>query len=230
MFAELYGKQTGVCKGKAGSMHLCAPQVGMFGSSAVVGTIIPHALGVAYASKLKRDGSVTTSVSGDGSTEEGVFHECMNLASLKDLPVLFLIENNGLAIHALLKERQSYSLKDLTHAFRISYTEIENGYDIEGVLETTSGILEKIRKTSRPAVLEIQTYRSFEHVGVRTDFHTGYRNSDEYAPWKERDPLFLKEEWVEKFKGPIQAEIYEAVQFAEQSPFPTQAELLKDVY
>src|SRR5215469_12682757 len=108
MFAELYGRIDGLAKGKAGSMHLAAPDVGMMGSSAVVATNLPHAAGAALAARNRRTDQVIVCAFGDGATEEGVYHETLNFVALMQLPVVLLCENNGLAVHASQKERQSY--------------------------------------------------------------------------------------------------------------------------
>jgi TPP-dependent pyruvate/acetoin dehydrogenase alpha subunit len=230
MFAELYGKKEGVSGGKAGSMHLCAPEVGMFGSSAVVSAVIPHALGMAYAQKIKKNGLITVSVTGDGSTEEGVFHECLNFAALKQLPVLFLIENNGLAIHAKLQERQAYDLEKFTKAYGIDYFKADNGYSLSDVAAQSREITELVRNRPMPAVFEVMTHRSFEHVGIREDYDKGYRQQDEYLQWQKRDPLVLETERAQKFLIQIDAEISEAVEFAEKGSFPGKEALLEDVY
>ena len=113
-FAELMGRRTGLSKGKAGSMHLAAPEVGVIGASAVVASTISHAVGAALAAKIRRQsGRIFVANFGDGATEQGVFHESLNFASLHRLPVLFLCEDNGLAVHSSVRERQSYDLKRL---------------------------------------------------------------------------------------------------------------------
>ncbi|MDA2925940.1 thiamine pyrophosphate-dependent dehydrogenase E1 component subunit alpha [Acidobacteria bacterium AH-259-G07] len=230
MFAELYGKKTGMAKGRAGSMHLCSPEVGLFGASAIVGTVFPHALGAAYANKLKNNGLVSVVISGDGATEEGVFHECLNLASLKKLPVLFVIENNGLAIHALLEERQSYSLEALTSAYGIPYYLVDDGFNLELVWNRSEQILSSIRQLLTPAIFEIKTCRYYEHVGVGLDYDKGYRTIEEYETWRARDPLIVNKELVDEFQPQIEKEISEAVEFAELSPDPPKEELLTDVF
>jgi pyruvate dehydrogenase E1 component alpha subunit len=227
MFAELYGKSTGISKGKAGSMHLTAPEVNMMGSSAIVGATLPHALGAAYAFKFFKKDNIVVSVTGDGSTEEGVFNECLNFASLKKLPLLFVIENNGLAIHSFLKTRQSFSLKKLAEAYNISYYKVEDNFDMDKVASLTGEITAKIKKSGTPAILEIITYRYRGHVGVDEDFKHKYRDRSEYEKYVKRDPLINNRDLISKFKKRIEEEIDEAVAFAEKSPFPEQCDLLK---
>jgi len=146
-FAELYGKRTGLSKGKAGSMHFAAPQCGVIGASAVVASTISHAVGAALASKIRGEKRVFVAVFGDGATEQGVYHESLNFAAIHKLPVLFLCENNSLAVHATLAERQSYSIAEHARAYGIGSLSVQEGYDfikiseIAGeVIRTKSGI------------------------------------------------------------------------------------------
>ncbi|MFH1368238.1 MAG: thiamine pyrophosphate-dependent dehydrogenase E1 component subunit alpha [Elusimicrobiota bacterium] len=230
MFAELFGKSTGISKGKAGSMHLTAPEVNMMGSSAIVGATLSHTLGAAYALKFFKKDNIVVSVTGDGSTEEGVFNECLNFASLKRLPLLFVIENNGLAIHSPLKTRQSFSLKKLADAYCISYYIIEDNFDMDKVASMTEEITRKIKETGTPAILEIMTYRYRGHVGVEEDFKHKYRDRSECEKYEKRDPLINNRDLISKFGKRIEKEINDAVAFAEQSPFPDQCDLLKGCY
>ena len=229
-FAELFGKEDGISKGKAGSMHLCAPDIGFMGSSAIVGAIISHALGAAYATKVKKKNSIIVAMIGDGATEEGAFHECLNFASLKDLPILFIIENNGLSIHSHIHNRQSYSIRDLTSAYKIKYLKEDDGFDMESVYEKAKEIRNKIIGESRPYVFEIETYRYKAHVGIEEDYDKGYRHIQEFEEWYSRDPLVTNKPLIRKFKKKILAAIEEAVEFAENSEYPRVEELLKDVY
>lgn len=229
MFAELYGKQTGVAGGKAGSMHLCHPATGLMGSSAIVGAVFSHAAGAAYADKIKNTGDIVLCITGEGATEEGTFHECLNVTALKQLPLIYVVENNGLAINIPLACRQSYSLAALASAYRMSYAHIEDCYDIDNVLSTTESLIRQARLESKPAVLEIRTYRYKEHVGISCDHSRKHRDADELKRWEERDPLIGNQE-LDDCRDQIRAEILEAVRFAEESDFPGHPELLKDVY
>ena len=230
MFAELYGKQSGMSKGKAGSMHLCSAEANLFGASAIVGTVFPHALGLAYANKLRRNDLISVVISGEGATEEGVFHECLNFASLKKLPVLFLIEDNGLAIHAGVQERQAYDLEALVGAYHIPYFRLEVCSDLEAVWRRSQKIIDSVRESGTPALLEVKTYRYHEHVGVSLDYDQGYRSLEEYQQWRSQDPLVLNQELVQKFRPEIEKEIDQAVEFAESSLTPPEEELFTDVY
>jgi TPP-dependent pyruvate/acetoin dehydrogenase alpha subunit len=230
MFAELYGKKSGVAKGKAGSMHLCAPESGMMGSSAIVGSPLPHALGAAYAMKIKKSGNIAVSITGDGSCEEGVFSECLNFAALKSLPVLYVIENNGLAIHAPIKERQSFGLKKLSEAYGIEHHLSADGSDMKAVAALSAKIINSVRKKQKPAVYEILTCRYKEHVGINEDFHRGYRSRADFQKKYCRDPLVTEKNLINKFSKKIYSEIDRAAAYAEESEFPGPGELLKDVY
>ena len=229
-FAELFGKKDGISKGKAGSMHLCAPDVGFMGSSAIVGAIISHALGAAYSIKIKGQSNIVVAMIGDGATEEGVFHECLNFASLKDLPILIVIENNGLSIHSHIHARQSYDLNDLLGAYKINYLKVDDGFDMDSIYEETKEIRNKMIKEYRPFVIEMKTYRYKSHVGVEDDFDKGYRHKREFKEWYLRDPLVTNKPLIRRFRKEIMGEIDEAVEFAEKSKYPHFEELHKDVY
>jgi TPP-dependent pyruvate/acetoin dehydrogenase alpha subunit len=229
LFAELYGKQAGICKGKAGSMHLCDPGKNMMGSSAIVGAVISHALGAAYAEATKKTDNISVCITGEGATEEGTFHECLNFASLKELPFLMIVENNGLAIHSPLSIRQSYSLEKLATAYNIEYHK-QDGFDISTFYNFSKSLVASMREKRRPVIVEIMTYRYREHVGIRMDYDMGYRGEKEYNSWASRDPLILEKDLIARFSNQIDFEIKAAVEFAENSAFPPYDELLKDVY
>lgn len=229
MFAELYGRAGGMCGGKAGSMHLCAPELGMMGSSAIVGATLPHALGAAYAQKIKGTGSIVLSVTGDGSMEEGVFHESLNFAALKKLPVVFVIENNGLAIHARQSARQAFDAAGLTAAYGISFTRTAHGADMPAVFRAAQNVMARTRNSSLPAVWEIRTYRYRQHVGISDDHHVGYRHAKEMEPFLQKDPLLTDTALYRKFAPVIEREIDAAVRYAEKSPLPPLNDVTKDV-
>lgn len=229
-FAELMGRFTGLSKGKAGSMHLAAPDHGIMGASAVVGSTISHAVGAALASKIKNEqGRVFVSNFGDGAMEQGVFFESLNFASVHKLPVLFLCEDNGLAVHTPKDKRQSFDTKKLISSFDIPYIEIANGYDPFEIANISKGVIEQIRNDSGPMFLKIQTERYREHVGPGEDFNAGYRSEQEMNEWKSKDPLSRATKEIQEFSLMIQNEISKAVEFAITSPFPGIEELLTDV-
>lgn len=231
MMAELYGKQGGISKGKAGSMHLCSPNEGMMGSSAIVGAVFPHAIGLAYSQKIsKESNNITLCITGEGATEEGVFYETLNFASLKKVPLIYIVENNGLAINSPVSLRQSYTLKKLANAYNIEYFSYKDGTDMINIHKSFSALLKNMRDAPRPIIIEINTYRYFEHVGINIDYDNDYRDKAEYNKWRRKDPLLIDEKLKEKYTPKILKEIENAVLFADASPFPSSEELFKDVY
>jgi TPP-dependent pyruvate/acetoin dehydrogenase alpha subunit len=229
-FAELMGRIDGLSKGKAGSMHLAAPKQGVIGASAVVASTISHAVGAALASKIKGERNrIFVANFGDGAMEQGVFFESLNFTALHNLPVLFLCEDNGLAVHTHVKDRQSFDLEKLISAFDIDYTFIEEGYDPTKVMQDSKKVIGFVRSKQSPAFLRIKTARYREHVGPGEDFAAGYRSQAEMDLWKSKDPL-LNLQNFEDIKSLISAEIEDAVKFAMNSPLPTRDELLTDVY
>jgi len=230
MFAELYGKVTGCGKGKAGSMHLASKEVGFMGSSAIVASTISNAVGSALASKQLKKGQVAVTTFGDGATEEGSYHESLNFASVFNLPVIFVCENNGLAIHSKVGQRHSYTIHEHAKTYGVAATYIEKGYDPLEVSITMKSIIEQVRTTNRPALVEVKTYRYKEHVGIGDDHNVPYRSQAEFENWKKSDPLIQDTGLVKKFTPQITEEINTAVSFAESSPYPDASELLADVY
>ena len=228
MFAELYGRTGGISGGKAGSMHLAAPEVGLMGSSAVVASTIPHAVGAALSFKRRSSPRIAVAVFGDGATEEGVYHESLNFSALMKVPVLFLCEDNGLAVHSHRPVRQSYSLVEHARSFGIAGRRVEEGWDMMAIRQATLEAAEQVR-AGEPFVLEVATSRYKEHVGVGEDFHFNYRKQDGVDAWKRRDPLIVDSKLVEALKPEIESEIAAAVAFAEASPVPGYPELLMDV-
>ena len=229
LFAELFGKIGGNSKGKGGSMHLADPVNGIMGASAVVASTISHALGAALASKIRGEKRVFIANFGDGATEQGVYHESLNFASLHSLPVLFLCENNQLAVHTSLETRQAYKINDHAKSYGITSMNVEDGYNIIGLNDVFSEVVNKIRIESRPYLIEVQTRRYNEHVGPGEDFDAGYRSVKDIDMWKSNDCLLMDKKLINKFSPFIQNEIEEAVKFAEASSLPLIDELLTDV-
>lgn len=235
MVAELYGKATGCCRGKGGSMHLIDAGAGVMGTSAVVGTTIPQSVGYAYALKLRGRDTVVASFFGDGAADEGVFHESMNFAALKRVPVLFICENNGYAIHT--HQRLRHASTDIcAHArsYGMQAERIEDN-DVLAIHERVREALEEVRRGGGPRFLECMTYRWKEHVGPAEDFHAGYRPAEEARPWFENDQVKRLGELLDPAvrrttEEAVEAEIGEAFAFAEESPFPADDELYSDVY
>ena len=229
MFAELYGKKSGFGKGKAGSMHFCSSDVGMMGASAVVASTIPHAVGAALSSKIKKTGQVITCFFGEGASGEGVYHESLNFASKHQLPILFVCENNDLSIYTKSHEVISFSLVEHSEVFGISSKKIMEGWDIGLIASEGKRCIEDIKLGKGPQFLEIKTYRYKQHVGVNEDYEIGYRSRDELSYWQERDPLIIDTNLRDKFRGLIEQEIDEALSFADKADFPDEKDLTSDI-
>ncbi len=228
-FAELMGKKGGQSKGKAGSMHLASPRQGIMGASAIVGSTISHALGAALISKIKNENRIFVTNFGDGALEQGVFHESMNFASLYKIPVLFLCEDNNLAVHSPKHERQSFSLEALVGSYGISFYEIKEGYDFFLINQKSKRAIDEVREFKKPVFLKINTARYKEHVGPGEDFSAGYRNQDDIIKWKKKDPLIIDKKLYSKFLKKINLEIENAINFGINSPLPDREDLLSDV-
>jgi len=229
-FAELMGKVGGLSKGKAGSMHLADPEHGIIGASAVVASTISHAVGAALASKIKGEQDrVFVANFGDGAMEQGVFYESLNFAALHEVPILFLCEDNGLAVHTSHHERQAFKLDKLLESFAIPYLQLDEGYDPEKVQEIAKKAIDQVRHQQKPVFLKITTARYREHVGPGEDFQAGYRSEELMNIWKSKDPLLNEEVALDVFRDQIAAEIDEALRFAHGSPVPTINDLLTDV-
>ena len=235
MMAELYGKATGVAKGKAGSMHLVDMSANVLGMSAVVGTTIPIAVGYAMALKREGKGRVAVCFLGDGATEEGVFAESVNFAALHGLPVLLVCENNAYAIHSPLSHRWATDrLCERVATYGIQAHCIKDA-DPFAIRDVASEALESMRGGGGPVFMECLTYRWREHVGPNEDYDAGYRSRDELAPWQENDHLERLAGMVDParraaIEEDVAAAIAEAVQFAEDSPWPEMEELYDGVY
>jgi len=229
-FAELMGRSGGLSKGKAGSMHLADPNHGIIGASAVVASTISHAVGAALAAKIKGEANrVFVANFGDGAMEQGVFYESLNFASLHQVPVLFLCEDNGLAVHTSTNERQSFNLQKLLESFQIPYFELEEGYDPEKVQGVAKKAIDRVRNEQEPVFLKIKTARYREHVGPGEDFESGYRSQELIDIWKSKDPLLKSTSEIDNFRTQIATEIDAALLFAYASPLPTSSDLLTDV-
>ena len=235
MMAELYGKGTGGAGGKAGSMHLVDMKAGVLGMSAVVGTTIPIAAGYAFAMKREGKGRVTASFFGDGATEEGVFSETLNFTALHKLPVLFVCENNGFAIHSPLSNRwATEALCERVRTYGIPTHEVGDA-DVFSIRQTADGALQAIRNGEGPQFMECKTYRWREHVGPGEDYEDDYRTRDELNPWQDSDAVaatgaMLDEPERETIDAEVEQQIADAVEFAEQSPWPEPEELFSHVY
>jgi TPP-dependent pyruvate/acetoin dehydrogenase alpha subunit len=236
MVAELYGKVTGCGKGKAGSMHLGDPDAGVMGTSAIVGTTIPQAVGYAFAEKSRGKDTVVAVCFGDGAMEEGVFHESLNFASLMKLPVLFVCENNFYAIFTPLEKRvpKTNFCERAEVSYGIPAIKIKNS----NVLETYQAVHKAAaaaRNGNGPSFIEVETYRWREHVGPNDDTEIGYRTEQELKSWIDRDEVarvgaMLPAPRREAVERDVEREVEAAFEFAEKSEFPNPEELYADVF
>jgi len=235
MFAELYGKATGCAGGKAGSMHLIDMAHNLLGASAVVGTTVPIALGYAFAIRRRGEDRIVVAFLGDGATEEGVFHESLNFAALKKLPVLFVCENNGFAIHEPLERRWATDrLCERVATYGIPAERIVDG-NVETIRDCAATMIAGIRAGNGPAFMECATYRWREHVGPGEDYDAGYRRRADLDVWQARDEVVrvgdaLDQVTRARIDADIERRIAEAVDFAESSPFPAREELYTHVF
>ena len=242
MLAEIYGKQTGCSSGKGGSMHLVDLSVGILGTTPIVGGIIPVATGVAFGTQMKQKDNVTAVFFGDAATEEGVFFESLNFASLKKLPVLFVCENNFFSVYSPLAVRQPKERDNLALVRSLGIKANKgDGNNILEVYELTKKAIASIRNGKGPYYLEFDTYRWREHCGPNFDNDLGYRTEEDFLKWKKKCPLELFESkliknnilnlsQIENFKRKIEKEINSAVSFAKNSPYPKSEEMLADIY
>jgi len=239
-FAEMYGKATGKIRGRAGSMHLSAPEKGFIGASAIVGGTIPIAVGAAFANKRKKNGKIVATFFGDGAIDEGCFWESLNIACLMNLPVLFICEDNGFAVHTSATERHGYkSITDIVSKFNCNVFQSETT-DVEAIYKLTSDAIKSVEQNQMPAFLHLKYYRYLEHVGVSEDFDAGYRSKEEFEKWQEKDPVDLqrikllekgfKEEEIKKLEKEIDDKIENSIKLAKEAPFIDSKDTYKDVF
>lgn len=236
MMAELYGKSTGCARGRGGSMHLVAPEVGILGTSPIVAASLPLAVGTAWASQLRNDGHVSVVFFGDGAVEEGVFHECLNFAALRRLPVIFVCENNLYSSHLHINERQPLNNIHANGDVHAMPGVSVDGNDVLEVLAAGRDAVALARAGDGPSLIEAHTYRWRGHVGPNWDLDKAIRTQAEVDAWIEKDP-------IEKLRGQIgggaaselaaldervETEIERAVELARSAPYPDPKEL--DLY
>ena len=235
MMAELYGKADGCGRGKAGSMHLVDLSVGMMSASAIVATTLPHAVGYALAQKMKRSDVVVAVFFGEGAMDEGVFHESINFAALKQLPILFVCENNHYAIYSHIRDRMAGENPcERARAYRVPATRIDGG-DIVRLHETACADVAAIRAGGGPRFIECETQRWRDHVGPDEDRKIGYRADAALDRWIADDQVrrlaaLLPEAARHAIETRVERELAAAVDFAERSPFPPDAELYEHVF
>ena len=242
MMAEIYGKVTGCSQGKGGSMHLVDLSVGFLGATPIVGSTIPIAVGAAMGSQMQGEDRVAIAFLGDGATETGVFHESLNFAALKKVPVVFVCENNLYSVYSPMPVRQPPGRE----IFRLAVghgieSHQADGNDVLAVYELARRAVDRARSGEGATFLEFSTYRWREHCGPNFDNHIGYRTEAEFLEWKERCPIERMEKQLlrdglvapadkETIIAKVEREMVEAVAFAKESPFPPESLLYQDVY
>lgn len=241
MMAEIYGRATGCAGGKGGSMHLIDLAAGFLGSAPIVGSTIAIAAGVAFAAQMREENRVTMVFLGEGATETGVFYETVNFAALKNLPLVFLVENNFFSVYSPMDVRQKGESRivDIAGAHGI-FAQRADGNDVELVYAMSRDAVDKARAGGGPSLLEFITYRWREHCGPNYDNDIGYRTEAEFLTWKDRCPLAAYERRLIKdgvaaradldgIQRQARAEVEAAVGFAKQSPWPDPESAAADI-
>jgi len=236
--AEILGKKTGYCKGKGGSMHIADFNIGMLGATAVVGAGLPIAVGAGLSVKLRGTDQVVACFFGEGASNQGTFHESINMASTWKLPVIFVCENNLYAMGTRQSRVMNIeNIADRAVAYGIPGVVVD-GNDVLAVYEATQRAVERARKGEGPTLIECKTYRHKGHSRVDP---AKYRPKEEVEKWLAKDPIkrfkekllqtnTLTESEIQQIEKEVSDEIEEAVKFALESPYPAPEEALEDVY
>jgi acetoin:2,6-dichlorophenolindophenol oxidoreductase subunit alpha len=241
LMAELFGKATGVCRGKGGSMHLADFSVGSLGESGIVGSLMPVAVGAGLSARLRGTDQVCLCFFGDGAANCGPFHESLNLASVWKLPVVFLCENNGYA--STTPQAQTTSIGNIAEraqAYSMPGVAID-GQDVESVFKGVSAAVRRAREGHGPVLLEAKTYRFCDHCETGVPRRTPYRTEHEIGQWRKRDPIEMfvhrlrnsndiTEDELVRMREGVEAEVQAALEFAESSPMPPESALLEDIF
>ncbi len=240
MFAELFGKATGYCKGKGGSMHVSNLEIGMLGANGIVGAGTTIAMGAAFSCKFKQTDNVTVCFFGDGASNEGSFHEAANMAGLYKLPCIYVCENNGYGEYTPQANHQAIvDVADRAAGYGMPGVVVD-GMDPVAVYEAAGEAIDRARRGDGPTLLEAKTYRYYDHVGVR-GMGLSYRTDEEVEQWRKKDPIdtfearlaeqgILSEEAAKAIHEEVQADVDAGIEFAEASPFPDAATITEDVY
>jgi pyruvate dehydrogenase E1 component alpha subunit len=238
VMAELYGKATGCSKGKGGSMHMFSKEHHFFGGHGIVGGQIPLGAGIALADQYKGNDNVTVCYMGDGAVRQGALHETFNMAMLWNLPVIFVCENNGYAMGTSVERTTNLvDIHKLANGYDMPNAAVD-GMQCEAVHEAMTEAVALARKGEGPTFLEIRTYR---YRGHSMSDPAKYRSKEEVEEYKQKDPIervkqtiisnkFADEAWFNEVETGIEAVVNDAVEFAEQSPFPEPEDLFKDIY
>jgi pyruvate dehydrogenase E1 component alpha subunit len=236
--AEILGKKTGYCKGKGGSMHIADFNIGMLGATAVVGAGLPIAVGAALSAKLRNTGQIVACFFGDGASNQGTFHEAINMAATWRLPVIFVCENNLYAMGTRQSQVMAIqNIADRAAAYGILGITVD-GNDVLAVHEATQKAVERAREGEGPTLIECKTYRLKGHSRVDP---AKYRPKQEVEEWLKKDPIkrlrqklletkTLTEQEIQQIEKEAQTKIEAAVKYATESPMPDGEEALEDIY
>ncbi|MGQ9572456.1 MAG: thiamine pyrophosphate-dependent dehydrogenase E1 component subunit alpha [Dehalococcoidia bacterium] len=239
MYAELFGRQDGYCRGKGGSMHIADLDLGILGANGIVGAGPPIAVGAAFAAQYKGERGVSLCFFGDGASNQGTIHEAMNLAAVLKLPVVFICENNLYGEWTRQNRHQTVTdIAERAKAYAMPGVVVD-GMDLFAVHEAVTDAVERARRGEGPSLVECKTYRYYDHQGVGDG--AADRPTEEMEEWRTRDPILrlrrhlietetLTEAEIEDIERRVAARIEEAIAFAEASPLPTEDDLLTDVY
>jgi len=239
--AEIFGRATGCSKGRGGSMHLVAPEVGILGTSSIVSGSLSIAVGTALAESIRGTGRITAVFHGDGVPEEGSWHESVNLAAVRRQPVIFICENNLYCTHlSLEKRRVKDNIPEVAAAHGLK-TDIVDGNNVLAVLAAAKKAAQAARAGEGPTLIECRTYRWRGHVGPNYDVDLGLRSQEEIDAWKDRCPIkhfsnylvaaeVMTREEVNQVWQAAADEVDQAVAFALASPYPDPAEVTDYVY
>jgi len=238
MMAELFGKRTGYCKGKGGSMHIADVDLGILGANGIVGGGPPIATGAALSAKYRGTDQVVACFFGDGAANQGTFHEGLNMSSIWKLPVVFVCENNhyGISLHQR-KHMNVADIADRAAAYDVPGVVVD-GNDVIAVYEAAEAAVKRARAGEGPTLIECKTYRYKGHFEGDPQI---YKPKEEVEAWLEKDPLpryeakllemgVLTKKKIQQIEGEIEAKLEEAIRFAEESPLPAPEELTEDVY
>jgi TPP-dependent pyruvate/acetoin dehydrogenase alpha subunit len=240
MMAELFGRRSGYCKGKGGSMHIFDFGLGILGANGIVGGGIPIATGAALADRVLGRDNVTIAFFGDGAANQGVLHEALNLSAVWSLPVIYLCENNQYTEWMRTEDITAGRIADRAHAFGLPGVQVD-GNDVFAVRETVSAAVERARRGDGPSLIEAVTYRHLAHNEGEEVFSGVYRPPDEVDSWKARDPVVaLRRRLEDSLDVPAadldaleerqREDIELAVKIAEASAFPSPEEALDDLF
>ena len=242
MISELYGRFSGCAGGKGGSMHLIDLDAGFFAAVPIVGSTIPIAVGLSWSYMLQKKNNLVAVFFGDGATEEGVFFESIDFTVLKNIPILFICENNLYSVYTRINERQSNkrNIANIARSHGLkSYT--CDGNDVLKVNQTSKKAIDFINKNKKPVLIEFSTYRWLEHCGPNWDDDLNYRPTGELKKWINNCPIEkLKKDLIKSnsrnlkilkdYEIKIKREIEKTFKFAKNSKFPTKKELYSNVY